>query len=92
MILAISSSASNSFWNKARKLRGGATFVSLKEGRLPSFEASSSSSSSSSKEEEEEVWIFVTPSSPKDFQAAKSLAASGTVKAVVIVNAFAKVR
>ncbi len=91
MILAISSSASNSFWNKARKVRGGATFVSLKEGRLPSFEASSSSSSSSSKEEEE-VWIFVTPSSPKDFQAAKSLAASGTVKAVVIVNAFAKVR
>ncbi len=75
--LIVSSAASNSFIKKAKKVKG-AQLYSLRDG-LPEVG-------------KEDVCIFLTPSSRNDFQAAKSLAESSASKAVIVVNAFAKVR
>lgn len=73
--LVVSSGVSNSFLKKAQKVKG-ATLCSLRDGP-PQAEKGG-------------VCIFVTPSSQKDYQTAKSLAKSGC--SAVILNGFAKDR
>uniref|UniRef100_A0A7S3V4D8 DUF1995 domain-containing protein n=1 Tax=Chaetoceros debilis TaxID=122233 RepID=A0A7S3V4D8_9STRA len=74
--VAVSSSASNSFLTNMKKKVSGASVFSLKDG-IPELSV-------------EDVCVVVTPSSRNDYQAAKVLVESGSVKAVVVVNAFAK--
>jgi len=83
--IALSSSATNSFRSKAEKAakKSGAAVLSL----------SSSPSSQSSLADDvgnDGICIFVSPASRGDYTAAQQLAKSGSAKAVVIVNAFAK--
>ena len=76
--LVISSSASNAFINKVQKKVKGATLISLKDGNTPGI-----------LEKKDNVCIFLTPSSPKDYQAARTLAEYGC--ATVLVNGSFKV-
>mmetsp|Transcript_6405 Transcript_6405/g.15955 ORF Transcript_6405/g.15955 Transcript_6405/m.15955 type:complete len:294 (+) Transcript_6405:100-981(+) len=69
--LVVSSSASNSLVNKVKKKVKGATLYSLKDG-MPDIQGKDS------------ICVFLTPSSQRDYQAARSLAESGC--ASVIVN------
>jgi hypothetical protein len=73
--LLISSAASNSYLQKARSAFKGGTVHSLKDG-LPAVGRG-------------DVCVLASPSARKDYDAARSLASSGT--AIVIVNGFAKV-
>lgn len=73
--LVLSSSASNALINKVQKKVKGATLYSLKEG-MPDVQGKDS------------VCIFLTPSSQRDYQAARSLAESGC--STVVVNASFK--
>ena len=75
--LVISSSSSNAFINKVQKKVKGATLISLKDG-IPGI-----------LEKKDNVCIFLTPSSPKDYQAARTLAEYG--RATVLVNGSFKV-
>ena len=76
--LVISSSSSNAFINKVQKKVKGATLISLKDGSIPGI-----------LEKKDNVCIFLTPSSPKDYQAARTLAEYG--RATVLVNGSFKV-
>ena len=76
--LVISSSSSNAFINKVQKKVKGATLISLKDGSIPGI-----------LEKKDNVCIFLTPSSPKDYQAARTLAEYGL--ATVLVNGSFKV-
>ena len=78
--IALSTSSTNSFRSKLEKAakNSGAAIVST---------------SSTSLEDEvgtDGICIFVTPAARGDYMAAQKLAQSGAVKAVVLVNAFAK--
>ena len=74
--LVMSSSASNALVGKVEKKVRGATLHSLKEG-MPEVEKGG-------------VCVFLTPSSQRDYQAARTLAESGC--ATVLVNGSFKVR
>lgn len=78
--IALSSSSTNSFKSKTEKAakKSGASVVSA------------SSPSLADKVGADGVCIFLTPVSRGDYMAAQNLAKSGAVKAVVLVNAFAK--
>ena len=78
--IALSSSSTNSFRAKTEKAakKAGASVVSA------------SSPSLADEVGADGVCIFLTPASRGDFTAAQNLAKSGAVKAVVLVNAFAK--
>ena len=76
--LVISSSSSNAFINKVQKKVKGATLISSKDGSIPGI-----------LEKKDNVCIFLTPSSPKDYQAARTLAEYG--RATVLVNGSFKV-
>ena len=76
--LVISSSSSNAFINKVQKKVKGATLISSKDGSIPGI-----------LEKKDNVCIFLTPSSPKDYQAARTLAEYGL--ATVLVNGSFKV-
>ena len=74
-----SSAASNSFTSSASKKIKGAKVSSLKNG-IPDDLSS------------KDICIMLTPSTRNDYQTALNLARSNDAQAVVIVNAFAKVR
>ncbi|VEU35498.1 unnamed protein product [Pseudo-nitzschia multistriata] len=76
--IALSSSASNSFKAKAAKITKGTTILSASSPSLAEDVGSGG------------ICIFVSPTSRGDYNSAQQLARSGTAKAVVIVNAFAK--
>jgi len=69
--LVMSSSASNAMINKVKKKVKGATVFSSKDG-MPEVSG------------KDNVWIFLTPSSPRDYKAAASLAEYGCP--TVLVN------
>jgi hypothetical protein len=75
--LLVSSTATNSFLDTAKKLFKGGTVHSLRDG-LPDQVKS------------REVFVLVAPSVTRDYDAAKRLVATGNT--VVLVNGFAKVR
>lgn len=77
--IALSSSAGNSFRSKADKIAKGSATV-----------LSASSPSLAEDVGRDGICIFVSPTSRGDYTAAQQLARSGSAKAVVIVNAFAK--
>ena len=74
--LVMSSSASNALIGKVQKKVKSATLVSLKEG-LPEVQG------------KDNICVFLTPSSPRDYQAARTLAESGCP--TVLVNGSFKV-
>lgn len=74
--VVLSSSASNALINKVQKKIKGATLFSLKDG-IPQMA------------DKKGVYVFLTPSSPKDYQAAKTLAEYGCT--AVLVNGLFKV-
>jgi len=74
--VVLSSSASNALINKVQKKIKGATLFSLKEG-IPQMA------------DKKGVYVFLTPSSPKDYQAAKTLTEYGCT--AVLVNGLFKV-
>ncbi len=79
----MSSAASNSYCTKAKKkIKGGnnVQVLSLKAGIKEEMLS------------EKDICVMITPSTRADFQLAEKLASSGQVTAVVIVNAFAKVK
>jgi len=78
--LALSASSTNNFRSKAETIakKTGATLVSASSPSLTQEVGSDG------------ICVFVTPSSRNDYMAAQNLAKSGAVKAVVLVNAFAK--
>jgi hypothetical protein len=75
--LVMSSSSSNALIAKVQKKVKGATLCSLKEG-MPEVKG------------KDDVCVFLTPSSQRDYQAARSLADSGV--STVVVNGSFKVR
>lgn len=75
--LLVSSTATNSFLDRAKELFQGGTVHSLRDG-LPNEVKS------------REVFVLVAPSVTRDYDAAKRLVATGNT--VVLVNGFAKVR
>ena len=74
--VVLSSSASNALINKVQKKIKGTTLFSLKDG-IPQMA------------DKKGVYVFLTPSSPKDYQAAKTLAEYGCT--AVLVNGLFKV-
>ena len=76
--ILLSSSATASFVQKSTSIFKGKTISSLRDG-IPQDLIP------------DDVCILVSPSSRQDYQAAEKIASSGQVKAVVIVNGFAKV-
>ena len=78
--IALSSSSSNSFRSKTEKTakKAGAAIVSASSPNLAQEVGADG------------VCIFLTPASRSDYNAAQALVKSGAVKAVVLVNAFAK--
>lgn len=74
--VVLSSSASNALINKVQKKIKGATLFSLKDG-IPQMA------------DKKGVYVFLTPSSPKDYQAAKTLAEYGCTS--ILVNGLFKV-
>ena len=85
----MSSAASNSYFTKAKtKIKGGSNVqvLSLKgKGRGKGGIDEELSN-------DKDICVMVTPSTRGDFEIAENLASSGKVSAVVIVNAFAKVK
>mmetsp|Transcript_21363 Transcript_21363/g.50585 ORF Transcript_21363/g.50585 Transcript_21363/m.50585 type:complete len:301 (+) Transcript_21363:51-953(+) len=77
--IVLSSSASNSFRAKAEKVAKGSSRV-----------VSASSPTLAEDVGNGGTCIFVSPASRSDYTAAQQLARSGSVRAVVVVNAFAK--
>ena len=75
--VVLSSSASNALVNKVQKKIKGAKLFSLKDG-IPQMA-----------DKKGTVYVFLTPSSPKDYQAAKTLAEYGCT--AVLVNGSFKV-
>jgi hypothetical protein len=75
--LLVSSTATNNFLDRAKKLFQGGTVHSLRDG-LPNDVKS------------REVFVLVAPSVTRDYDAAKRLVATGNT--VVLINGFAKVR
>ena len=78
--IAVSSSSTNSFRSKTEAIakKSGAAIVSASSPSLAEEVGTGG------------VCVFVTPASRGDYTAAQKLAKSGTAKAVVLVNAFAK--
>jgi hypothetical protein len=80
VLVVVSSSASKSFLSRVQQIKGTSNVCSLKDG-IPTNDLS-----------KDDICIFITPSAKGDYQAAVKLAESQFVKAVIIVNGFAKVR
>jgi len=74
VVLAVSSSASNSFLKKVQKKKGGAVVVSLKDGGAPGVK-------------KDEICVILNPSSQRDYGVAKSLAEGG-FKTVIVNGSF----
>lgn len=79
--IALSSSATNSFRSKADKIAKRSGTAAVLSASSPSLAEDVGSDG---------VCVFVSPTSRVDYTAAQKLARSGSAKAVVIVNAFAK--
>lgn len=77
--LIVSTSASKSFLSRAQQIKGPSSVWSLKDG-IPTNVS------------KDDICIFLTPSARVDYQVAAKLAESQSVKAVVIINGYAKVR
>eukprot|EP00534_Pseudo-nitzschia_fraudulenta_P005239 CAMPEP_0201117746 /NCGR_PEP_ID=MMETSP0850-20130426/1765_1 /ASSEMBLY_ACC=CAM_ASM_000622 /TAXON_ID=183588 /ORGANISM="Pseudo-nitzschia fraudulenta, Strain WWA7" /LENGTH=327 /DNA_ID=CAMNT_0047382337 /DNA_START=102 /DNA_END=1085 /DNA_ORIENTATION=+ len=84
--VVLGSSSTNSFRSRAEA-------VAKKSGAVAVVSSSSSSVSALSSSRGDRaggICVFVTPASRGDYAAAQKLARSGSVRAVVLVNAFAK--
>jgi hypothetical protein len=79
--IVVSSAASNSFLSRVKNQVKGVTVYSLKDEVVLSQVLS-----------KDDICIFMTPCTRSDYQTAVKLAESSTVKAVVLINGYAKVR
>mmetsp|Transcript_35502 Transcript_35502/g.77753 ORF Transcript_35502/g.77753 Transcript_35502/m.77753 type:complete len:326 (-) Transcript_35502:105-1082(-) len=78
VVILTSSAAAKSFVSTvAKKVGGSATVVSVKDG-IPQDTGP------------DDVVVFLTPSTSGDYRAAETMASSGTLRGVVIINGFAK--
>ena len=77
--LLLSSTASRTFFEKARSVaKSAASIHSLRDGIPKEIEGGG------------DVCVLVAPSSPQDYRMAKAIASGGQVKAIVMVNGLAK--